>query len=551
MTARSPHEHHRASTPLELFFDLVFVVAIAQAASGLHHAIGDAHAMQGLVGYLMVFFAIWWAWMNFTWFASAYDCDDVPYRLAVFVQISGALILAAGVPAMFESPQPNLAVVTGYVVMRLAMVAQWLRAAASDPGPRVTARRYALGITVLQLAWVGMLWIPHLWRPGFITLAALELAVPVWAERTTPTTWHPQHIAERYGLLTLIVLGESILAATVAVQAALASGEALSPLLPIIVGGLLIAYSMWWMYFDRPVHDLLTSLRKAIMWGYGHYLIFASAAAVGAGLAVSVDQATHHAKVSAAGAGVRGRNPSRDLPHVPLVSPRPAGVPSDPMARPDRRGARAADAVHGLRRASHRRDSGLGRCPQARACARAGNASRVSMMISKVVRRTHMYLALFLFPWVLMYALSTLVMNHRALFVSAYGEGPVPFVEERRLVYDGVFPENAELRTDLEADSDVGRTRWRARRVAAQGRNHRHQPERPRHTSAPHLLSRRSHARHRTDGAASRTRFWNGSIAGEVTPPAMRSTRSGRSRSISSSSRWCSGCCRGSGCGGR
>ena len=69
------------------------------------------------------------------------------------------------------------------------------------------------------------------------------------------------------------------------------------------------------------------------------------------------------------------------------------------------------------------------------------------MMIMKVVRRTHMYLALFLFPWVLMYALSTLAMNHRALFISAYGEEPAPFVEERRLVYDGVFPENAELRT--------------------------------------------------------------------------------------------------------
>jgi low temperature requirement protein LtrA len=303
MRARSRHEPHRAATPLELFFDLVFVVAIAQGTSGLHDAIGESDALEGLVGYLMVFFAIWWAWMNFTWFASAYDCDDVPYRLAVFVQISGALILAAGVPAMFEARSPNLAVVTGYVVMRLAMVVQWLRAAASDPDRRTTARRYAAGISLLQLAWVGMLWIPHLWRSGFLILVALELAVPVWAERTTPTTWHPQHIAERYGLLTLIVLGESILAATVAVQAALASGEALSPLLPIIVGGLLIAYSMWWMYFDRPVHDLLTSLRKAITWGYGHYFIFASAAAVGAGLAVSVDQATHHAKVSAAGAG--------------------------------------------------------------------------------------------------------------------------------------------------------------------------------------------------------------------------------------------------------
>ena len=99
------------------------------------------------------------------------------------MQISGALILAAGVPAMFEARVPNLAVVIGYVVMRLAMVVQWLRAAASDPERRTTARRYAAGITLLQLAWVGMLWIPHLWGPGFLVLVVLELAVPVWAER--------------------------------------------------------------------------------------------------------------------------------------------------------------------------------------------------------------------------------------------------------------------------------------------------------------------------------------------------------------------------------
>ena len=99
------------------------------------------------------------------------------------------------------------------------------------------------------------------------------------------------------------MLGESILAATVAVQSALDLGRSACRAGPIIIGGLLIVYSMWWIYFDRPVHDLLTSLRKAIIWGYGHYLVFAAAAAVGAGLAVAVDQATHHAKVSAVAAG--------------------------------------------------------------------------------------------------------------------------------------------------------------------------------------------------------------------------------------------------------
>ena len=238
----------------------------------------------------MVFFAIWWAWMNFTWFASAYDCDDVLYRLAVFVQIAGALMMAGGVTAMFETRAPNMATIGGYVVMRLALVAQWLRAAASDPARRTTAsplcaRHHgpADGVGRMPVRARALdSGIPHAWRRS-------NWRCQYGRSGVAPTTWHPHHIAERYGLLTLIVLGESILAATIAVQAALSSGEALSSLVPLIVGGLLIVYSMWWMYFDRPVHDLLTSLRKAIIWGYGHYFVFASAAAVGAGLAVSVD----------------------------------------------------------------------------------------------------------------------------------------------------------------------------------------------------------------------------------------------------------------------
>ena len=304
MRARSPHEPHRAATPLELLFDLVFVVAIAEAASGLHHAIVENHAADGLVGYGMVFFAIWWAWMNFTWFASAYDTDDLPYRLAVFVQITGALILAGGVPAMFETRMPNVAVIGGYVVMRLALVVQWLRASVSDPERRVTARRYAAGIAAVQVAWVALPFLPWPVLPKFVMLALVELVVPMWAERGTPTSWHPHHIAERYGLLTLIVLGESILSATAAVQSALAGGERLSALVPIIAGGMLIVYSLWWVYFDRPAHDLLTTMRRVFVWGYGHYFVFGAAAAVGAGLGVAIDAAGAHAAIGSVGAGL-------------------------------------------------------------------------------------------------------------------------------------------------------------------------------------------------------------------------------------------------------
>ena len=299
MVARTTGEGHRSATVLELFFDLCFVVAVAQAASALHHEVAEDHVGDGLVGYATVFFAIWWAWMNFTWFASAYDTDDVAYRLTTLVQIAGALILAAGVPDAMDGS--DFAVITvGYVVMRLAMVTQWLRAAAADPPHRRSSLRFATGIVVVQLGWVLRLALPdELGMASFLALVAAELAVPIWAERAAPTTWHPRHIAERYGLFTLIVLGECVLASTLAIQMALDEDAALADLATTAAGGLLTVFGMWWLYFAKEAHELLTSLRAGYIWGYGHYLVFASAAAVGAGLAVNVDYLTDHAAIGA------------------------------------------------------------------------------------------------------------------------------------------------------------------------------------------------------------------------------------------------------------
>jgi low temperature requirement protein LtrA len=282
------HEVHRVSTPLELFFDLCFVVAVSQAAAQLHHALGSEHPGNGVLHYVMIFFGIWWAWMNFTWFATAYDTDDGVYRTTTLVQITGVLIMAAGVPRAFDDD--FRIVIAGYVVMRLAMVSQWLRAARADPDRRRTALRYAGGIFVAQVLWVCLPLLP-MWAFGVFVL--LELAVPIFAESAEPTTWHPHHITERYSLFTLIVLGESVLAATTATQAALDSGTGVGDLATLAASGLLIVFSMWWLYFDRPVYYLLTSLRTSIIWGYSHYLVFASAAAVGAGLEEAVEAHDH------------------------------------------------------------------------------------------------------------------------------------------------------------------------------------------------------------------------------------------------------------------
>jgi low temperature requirement protein LtrA len=299
MLARGAGEAHRAATPLELLFDLCFVVAVALAASQLHHAVAEAHFGEAILGYAMAFFAIWWAWMNFTWFASADDSDDVPYRLATLVQIAGALVLAAGVPRAFDLSS-SAVVVLGYVVMRLALVAQWLRAARADAAGRPAALRYAAGVTACQVGWVCLLAVPPGWYvPGWLVLIAAELLVPVWAESAALTPWNPRHIAERYGLFTLIVLGECVLASTLAIQTAVDGDIALADLATTAAGGLLTVFGMWWLYFAKEAHEFLTSLRAGIVWGYGHYLVFASAAAVGAGLAVNVDYLTHHAAIGA------------------------------------------------------------------------------------------------------------------------------------------------------------------------------------------------------------------------------------------------------------
>src|SRR2546421_2658644 len=295
MAGRDPAQTHRASTPLELFFDLTFVVAVSQAAAGLHHGLVAGDAAEALVGFPLVFFAIWWAWMQFTWFASAYDTDDVPYRLAVLVQLSGALVLAAGVPRALDARDFGVCTL-GYVMMRMAVVGQWLRAAASHPEGRPCALRYAVGIILAQVGWVLRLALPE--GPGmaaFLVLAVVELAVPYWAEGVARTPWHPGHIAERFGLFTLIVLGESILSATVGVQQALDGQARFTDLAPVVVGGILVVFSMWWLYFEMPTEETVARIRSqyterlsgGFVFGYGHYVVLASAAAVGAGLGVA------------------------------------------------------------------------------------------------------------------------------------------------------------------------------------------------------------------------------------------------------------------------
>jgi len=303
MTGRDRDVPHRVSSPLELLFDLVFVVAVSQASQNLHHLLSEGHGWRSVLAYLMVFFAVWWAWMNFTWLGSAFDTDDWAYRAMTIVQMGGVLVLAAGVHAAMVSGEWDV-VTWGYVIMRLAMVGQWLRAGLSDRAARPVAFAYAVGVTVVQVLWVARIYLLDAeWQfLTFFALAVCEVLVPVIAERRGSTAWHPHHIAERYGLFTLILLGESILASASAIFDALREGEHTGQLTLLGIAALVIAAGMWWVYFARDQGSRLTSARRAFGFGYMHYLIFAAAGAASAGIEVDIDLTLGRTELSAFGA---------------------------------------------------------------------------------------------------------------------------------------------------------------------------------------------------------------------------------------------------------
>jgi low temperature requirement protein LtrA len=296
-SGRDPDEGHRASTPLELLYDLTIVVAFGIAADELAHYVADGHIGAGVAGFVFASFAVSWAWLNYSWFASAYDTDDWVFRLATMVQMVGVVILALGLSQMFASIDhgstlDNGVMVAGYVVMRLSLVFLWWQVSRHDPKHRPAAYTYMTTVGVAQIGWV-ILAISHLSVAATFALTtplfALEITGPFIAERKSPTPWHAHHIAERYGLLVIITLGE-VIAGTVAALNVLVhgpSGWSVEAVL-LTVAGVGLAFGCWWMYFAVPwAAPLVRHRERGFPFGYGHLVIFASLAATGAGVHVA------------------------------------------------------------------------------------------------------------------------------------------------------------------------------------------------------------------------------------------------------------------------
>lgn len=335
-TARITDEAHRSATWLELFFDLCFVVAIAALARAFH----SDPTWEGALTYVALFVPIWWAWMGFTWYANTFDNDDVVYRAIVFAAMLAIIWLATSIEEAAEGDA--LAFVVAYIILRSLNLALLVRArldARHHEEDRVqesiagyTSRTIVvntLGLVpwIVSLAFEGevryALWaiglIIELASP-FLALRPLERAAewhqelserdrvrqsyglaPAHGGRLRPTElFHLDHVRERYGLFTIIVLGESVLAVSVGV--AEVGWTASSMLTASFV--FLAAVSIWWTYFDRSGRDALTAgLGTSFVWGYAHFVIFAGIAAVGVGTELLIEQSAAGAEEALIAAG--------------------------------------------------------------------------------------------------------------------------------------------------------------------------------------------------------------------------------------------------------
>lgn len=309
MAGHDPDERHRTATPLEGLLDLTFATSFGLAAAQFARVLSDGQYAAALVGFAFASFAICWAWINFSWFSSAYDTDDWIFRLVTMMQMIGVLVLAMGLPRMFASVQhgehfDNSIMVFGYVVMRIAAVSQWLRAARQNPSRRRACLTYALTILVAQIGWVVQTLVDISVAATVLligVLALIEFAGPLIAERKDGgTPWHAHHIAERYSLFALIALGEGVVG-TVAVLSAVveAQGWSLDAAL-ICIAGIGLTFGLWWIYYLLPSAAVLHAHReRAFVWGYGQMIIVASIVATGAGLHVAAYSIEHQSHIGA------------------------------------------------------------------------------------------------------------------------------------------------------------------------------------------------------------------------------------------------------------
>jgi low temperature requirement protein LtrA len=239
-------------TPLELFFDLVFVLALTQCTTLIAHT----PTWEGMLKGLLVLGVLWWSWVGYAWLTSVLDPEEGAVRLAMFAAMAAFLVCALCVPGAFGSEA--LLFACAYGAVRAAHIVLFMLASREDEALRHSvvglAASTALGVGLLLLA---------AFTSGALALGLWGLALVF--DMGGPLLfgaegWKlvPGHFAERHGLIVIIALGESIVAIGVGARATLSAGVVVAAVL-----GMVIAATLWWAYFDVVAIVAARRLAKA------------------------------------------------------------------------------------------------------------------------------------------------------------------------------------------------------------------------------------------------------------------------------------------------
>jgi low temperature requirement protein LtrA len=226
-------------TPLELFFDLVFVLALTQCTA----LMADTPTWEGLAKGMLVLGVLWWSWVGYSWLTSVVDPEEGAVRIVMFAAMAGLLVAALCVPDVFDDTA--LLFACAYGIVRAAHIALFLVASRDDAALRQSVWGLAIGTAVGVGTLVGASFADGTFQGALWALAlALDMLGPIvfgqegWKLR-------PAHFAERHGLIIIIALGESIVAIGVGASERVDAGIVAASVL-----GIVVAAALWWLYFD-------------------------------------------------------------------------------------------------------------------------------------------------------------------------------------------------------------------------------------------------------------------------------------------------------------
>ena len=286
-------EGKRAATWLELFYDLAFVVAVAVLTSRILEDL----SFTGIASYVGYFALLWWLWASHTYYADRYDTDDLIYRLLATGQMVAIVIIAASLS--LDESQSTTAFAVGYAMARILLVFMYWRAYRHVEETRALVRGYLVGFGSAAVLWTLSAFVGESIRPYVWAIALIvDLATPwLMRQEQAKVPLDTSHLPERFGLFTILVLGESISAVVLGLSH---TSWEFAPTFTAALG-IGVAASLWWLYFDNARGSVVrrkASVRRTWRptgWIYTHLPLAAALAMAGIALEKAIADAGHGA----------------------------------------------------------------------------------------------------------------------------------------------------------------------------------------------------------------------------------------------------------------